>query len=441
VHCRTNARGDTTETTFTIHRDGFIAEPFVGFGGQMNPYLYCRPNWGDVTEQNVVDLERNVIALAPQLVRIFCLLHWWTPEGDPRIARGDPRMRESLIRTVRLAQRAGATVNLTLWYGPFPEPEKSARQFARVLYELIHEHELPAIRFVTLQNEVNGTDKISMEDYNTLYRAFDRELRSIGLRERIGIIGGDLVQRNQEEWFENLAEHQHDILNGYSVHMYWDYWDTAKLLRRVSEVPQIVQQLRPEGQKPIYIMEFGVRGHRAHPQIEPGEHEDGTPIADTVLQAMQVGWFMLEAINRGYLATVQWELYDAWYDRYMPFGTIAGATEAWRLKPAYHLLRLFTHTAGPGWRALAVEGSQPELVAAAMRGPEGQLTVYVLNRTDRPQEVSIAGLPEERPLYLHIWNQHGDGTTAAPIRTSRSNTVCTLAAPPVSLAALTNLIQ
>src|SRR4051795_825926 len=82
---RINAADEPTR--FTVHFDDVVARDFVGFGGQMNPYLYCRPNWtgspttrpaqGLVDEQNVAELERKVIELGPQHVRIFVQPEWW----------------------------------------------------------------------------------------------------------------------------------------------------------------------------------------------------------------------------------------------------------------------------------------------------------------------------------------------------------------------------
>ena len=108
----------------------------VGFGVQMNPYLYCAPNWGEVNERNVGDFERKVIDLAPQHVRVFFMQHWFDGRADD-ISMGDPRMAESFIRTCRLAQRAGASINVTHWRGPWPEPEKQMAAFAATLESLV----------------------------------------------------------------------------------------------------------------------------------------------------------------------------------------------------------------------------------------------------------------------------------------------------------------
>jgi hypothetical protein len=58
-----------------------------------------------------------------------------------------------------------------------------------------------------------------------------------------------------------------------------------------------------------------VRGYRADKRVEPGTFGDGKPIADLPLQANQLAWFTLEALDRGFVATVVWTMEDAWYDR------------------------------------------------------------------------------------------------------------------------------
>ncbi|MEO6434763.1 MAG: hypothetical protein ABIP55_03240, partial [Tepidisphaeraceae bacterium] len=274
----------------------------VGFGAEMNPYLYCSPNWGEVNEQNVKDLEQKVTDLSPQHVRIMFLQHWFDGRADG-VSKGDAKTADSFIRTCRLAQRAGATINVTNWNGPWDEPEKQMAAFARTLEELVKKHQLSAIKYITVQNEVNST-KIPMEKYNLLYRTLDAEVKRRGLRERIKIISGDLVGENQQAWFKNIGQNLAEVSDGYSIHVYWDYWDTAKLERRIGEVPGIVASLPAGQQRPLYVTEFGVRGRRMEPRVEPGLHDDGTPIGLKPLTAMQLAWFQMEALNRGYVATV-----------------------------------------------------------------------------------------------------------------------------------------
>ena len=428
----------TAPVTFTVHADEFVGPPLVGFGAQFNPYLYATPNFapdGDVNERNVADLERKLIALRPQHVRIFFALEWWDGKRDG-IAKDDRRIKASFLRTAQLAQRCGATINLTYWHGPWPQPEQQAARFADVVKELRTKHELTAIRFVTLQNEPN-LHNFDMGKLATIYRAFDARARRIGIRDDVQVIGGDLVHNGQEKWFAHLAEHQ-PFLDGYGVHVYWDYWDTAKLLRRVGEIPPIVAALPPRARKPLYVTEFGVRGKRDTPGNEPGLYEpDGRFITDVPLQGTQIAWFMMESINRGYVATVQWDAYTAWYDRYMNYGIVGGARDGWPLRPAYHVLRMFTHTTQPGWRAVRVEGVAEDVLVAATRGKGSEVTVYALNRSPNPRTIALAGLAAGTPVQRWDWNERGDGTSSEPVRISTAPGATMLNVPARGVACVT----
>ncbi|MEO6436810.1 MAG: hypothetical protein ABIP55_13760, partial [Tepidisphaeraceae bacterium] len=143
-------------------------------------------------------------------------------------------------------------------------------------------------------------------------------------------------------------------------------------------------------------------------------YEDGKPIADKPLNALQLAWFMMESLNHGYVAAVVWTMEDAWYDRLMPYGVIGRAKDGWPLKPSYHMLRLFTHTIPTGWRAMRVSGTSEQVIVSAARGArEEELTVLVLNRSEKPARVTISGVGAGggvgRSLTETIWNGRGDG--------------------------------
>jgi hypothetical protein len=424
---------------FTVHLDEFVGPPLVGFGAQFNPYLYATPNFepdGDVTARNVADLERKLLDLRPQHVRIFFATEWWDGQRDG-IARDDRRIKDSFLRTAKLAQQCGATINLTYWHGPWPNPQKQTAHFADIVKELREEHGLSAIKFITLQNEPNLHD-FDVDKLTAIYGGFDTAARKIGLRDEIKLIGGDLVQNNQQQWFADLAQRQ-PFLDGYGVHMYWDYWDTAKLQRRISEVPEIVADLPKPAHKPLYVTEFGVRGKRDQPKDEPGLYEpDGRHITEAPVQGMQIAWFMMEAIARGYSATVQWDAYEAWYDRYMQYGLIGGAKDGWPLRPAYHVLRTFTHTTRPGWRAVRVEGTADDALVVATRGPKSECAVYALNRGPQAREFTIAGLPPQATLHASVWNADGKGAAAQPYPMKLSGSF-TVSVPAGGLVALSTI--
>jgi hypothetical protein len=357
-----------------------------------------------VTNDNVKALEAKVIDLAPQHVRIFVHTSWWSPAADPQL-------KESVLRTIGLAQRAGATVNLTLWHGPYEKPAECSRAFADMVNDLIRNHQLTAIKYLTIQNEPNST-KVSLEKYNTLYRSLDQSLRDLHLRDKINIVGGDLLSEEQEMWFKDLQDNLADVCDGYSIHMYSDYWDDDHILKRLVIPRKIVDDMPPEKRRPMYIMEFGVRGHRQGNE-EPGRTPDGTTVYDTTIAGVQNAWVILEALNRGYVAMCQWEIYDAIYDRsLMPYGTIGDVTSGWKKKPTFWLTRLFTHSCAPGWRALRVGGNSRELIATAMLGRESEMTIYILNRREQAEPIHISGLPPGKAFRQQIWNKTGDGTNS-----------------------------
>ena len=135
-----------------------------------------------------------------------------------------------------------------------------------------------------------------------MYRALDRHLTAAGAREQIRFMGGDLVQTNQRAWFQYMATRLADLLDAYSVHIYWDYWDTAKFTRRLTEVQRIVAGLPASGRKPVFVSEYGVRGRAANVPA-PGTYADGRPLGQTRIAAFQHAWFLIAATQLGYVGT------------------------------------------------------------------------------------------------------------------------------------------
>jgi hypothetical protein len=61
--------------------------------------------------------------------------------------------------------------------------------------------------------------------YEAAYRALDPYIANI--RGQVRFMGGDLVRGpdvgppNQQQWFTYLATHMADILDAYSIHVFW----------------------------------------------------------------------------------------------------------------------------------------------------------------------------------------------------------------------------
>ncbi|MFL5944835.1 MAG: hypothetical protein ACJ74D_02300 [Gaiellaceae bacterium] len=391
-----------------------IVPEFAGYGGQFNHHVYSVLSKSvGVSDENVVDMENKMRALHPQFSRIF-----FTPQ-----AFTDPDKLQSFIRTVQFAQSTGTDINVT-WQGGTFQPQR----FADVLIDLVQRRGITHLRWVTLQNEPNRT-RMSMEAYEKQYRDLDPLIQSI--RGQVRYMGGDLVRGpdtglpNQDVWFQYLATHMSDLLDAYSIHVFWDYWDTAKLVARLTEVRAIVDALPEAGRKPVYVAEYGVRGLRTFdgaPQVDPGVWEDGTPMTQTNVSAFQQAWFDILAADLGFIGTSKWDLYYGKYDNGTQANYIIGGPQfGWPLYPLYNFLQLLTTTTKPGWQVVAVDSvPATSRLLAAFLGKSKQLTVVGLDTlgaqlnagTTTNSTYTIGGFKPSRPVNLLIWNANADGLIA-----------------------------
>jgi hypothetical protein len=433
---------NATKVEVTEHelvRSNVLLDALGGYGAQFNQHVYA-----SITPKppgSLPDLESKVIDLEPQLVRIF--FH--------EVQERDPDQLASFYKTVELAQETGATINITYHTAANAklDPDRYMRDFAVVLETLVKTKGFTNVGWVTIQNEVNTT-QVTPEQYNALYRELDDELVTRGLREQIRLMGGDLTENgpanvphpNHKFWWQYMAENMSDVLDAYSVHIYWNYWDLPRMEFRLRSVREIVDgPLVAGARKPLYVTEFGVRGIQNFPgklAIQPGYWADGTPLSRTNIAAFQHLWFDIASAQLGYSGTVKW---DAYWGRYTPgyretYNLIGPADEGWPLFPAYHALKLLFQTTARGWQVVRVDPwadddwklddagdpfDQPEKELAAYVGADGQddqLTVIgldshgrVLNAVsvDPPAQYSIGGLPPNTTLNLALWNVSGNG--------------------------------
>jgi hypothetical protein len=433
-------------TELELARSRLLLPSLGGYGAQFDQHVYAKLT--SPPPATLPDFEAKAKALEPQLVRIFF------NEVQERVADN----MQSFLETVQLAQEVGATINITYQTAANAKtrPDQFMAQFAAVLDDLVRGRGFTGVRWVTIQNEPNDT-LVTLEQYEALYRALDAQLVARGLRGQIGLMGGDLVEqgdaagqanKGQRAWFQYMAAEMNDVLDAYSVHIYWNYWDIARMEHRLRDVRQIVTDELPAGaRKPLYVTEFGVRGILNLPgqptAPQPGFWVDGTPLARTNIAAFQQLWFNVLAAQLGYEGTVKWDAYWGKYnvDYVASHYLIGPAAEGWPLFPAYHALRLLLQTTARGWQVLGVDpwasddwvdevDDEEEQEVTAYAGPDGQLTLIGLDTHARglnagSAEVvsySIGGLPPATGLSLALWNADATG------QTSLAGTVTTSAA-------------
>lgn len=414
-----NRRRATIEATEFQVTGSVITPSLAGYGGQFNHHVYAKLSRdAGVDDTNVLDMERKMRDLHPQFSRVF-----FTPQ-----AFTDPDKMQSFVRTVLLAQSTGTIINVTWQGGALTVANGNVQKFANVLIDLVRNRGVTRLRWLTLQNEPNRT-RIAPEQYEAQYRALDPYIQSI--RGQVKFMGGDLVRgpdsggSNQELWFQYMATHMADILDAYSIHVFWDYWDTQKLQDRLNEVRAIVSALPIAGQKPLYVAEYGVRGLRTFngaKTLDPGVWTDGTPITQTNVSAFQHEWFDILSARLGYMGTSKWDAYFGKYDTAdQAYWMIGPPQNSWPLYPMYHLMRMITTHVQRGWKVVDVpEMDGTTKLATAYVGAKDELVVVGLDTAGAQLNdasgggiaYTLGGLTRGAKLELFVWNGNGDGTAA-----------------------------
>jgi len=437
----------TATPEFRLALDQGLVSWFGGFGGQFNQHVFA-----DISgpPPGLPDLQTKVLTLGPRYVRVFFNNTEWT----------FPDRMASFIRTVQLANRAEATIEIAWQGGTFDFAMQNMPRLADVLADLLEHEGIVGPLWVSLYNEPNS-GALSLPHYEQTYRLLDAELRARGVRDRIHFMGGGILGttsalgQSQADWYWYMAKYMGDLLDAWAPHIYWDFWDTPKIERRLAEVRAIWASIPEQLRRPLYVTEFGVRGVRSFEgelTYEPGYAPDGTPLAVTTASAFQEAWFMLRALQLGYVATAKWDLYDATYDAgTQDYSAIGPGSDGWPLRPAYHLLHLLTLTTTPvGGSIVDVvpqAGADPAKLLTAYVSPASDITILGLDRNGAdisatpapPVPYSIGGLPPNRLFRLIFWNADGTGTNREiGYIASDPNGVIEFAAPLHAVFALTS---
>ena len=457
---------------FKLNKSSVLLKSFGGCGVQFNHHVFAQQTLAaGVPRASFDDLREKVLKLAPHFVRVFyndkndgVPFDQDAPQSVVNTHQSDVQKDRwaSFVDVVGLAQQVGATINIT-WQGgnakTKAQRETSMARFANVLERLVKQQHVTNLQWVTVANEPNTKPRsptrepaITRDGLVEMYRLLDKGLRERGLRRQIRLMGGDLLEGprtgpdrlmqndpfNQLIWFRHISKNLHDILDAYSVHIYWDYDDVPKITRRLDGVLRVVGHLQHP--KPVYITEFGTRGKGINKDrgVDPGDFEDKQlgvrqPICETTIVPFQHALFVIRAAQRGYVGMVKWDCFFGTYDatpppkgaqQYFAIGRPRPPhPQAWELHPMYFLLRLITATTARDWKVLSVTPTQAATAStklkhlAAFQGEGKDLTILGLhvggarlNKTSNTQvPYAIGGLPARTPFKLLLWNRAGGG--------------------------------
>jgi hypothetical protein len=448
-----NSRSRTIEVTeHELVRSNVLVQALGGYGAQFNNHVYA-PITPWPADTGYGDFEDKVKALEPQLVRIFYNDNW---DGNWDNTHPEwPQNYASLVEVARLAQEAGATIDISFQNlgSARTVPEPSMAKFADVLEDLVRVHGLTNIRWAEVGNEPNSpTGAVTLEQYDALYRALNAQLVARGLREQIHLMGGGLIEssgsRNHYVWMKWIAANMSDVVDAYAEHIYWWYDRPGRLEYRLRDTYNLMtKELPKEQQKPTYMMEFGMRGFNTcgtKPAFTNLYYLDAdcTEIWRTNISGFQQLWFNIESAQLGAAGTAKWDAYWGRYDKSSAnnqlYWTIGPPTEGSPLTPSYHSMALLFRTTAPGWQVIGVapwesndwtvpatgvtggetSNDQAEKELVGYSGTNGELTIVGLDThgrdlnaasTEPPASYSIGGLPANTAFNLALWNATGNG--------------------------------
>ncbi|HEY4290282.1 MAG TPA: hypothetical protein VGN00_24450 [Puia sp.] len=402
------AKPSNSPVEFLADLNTVVSANFAGFGTQYNQNVYSTFSATDgITPANIGQLETKVKALHSQYVRIFFDSKAWP--ADPNYSATTADFMSSFVSTVKLAQDAGATsINITYWH---TANASLMPAFAGVLNDLIVNHGLTAVNQVTIQNEVNST-AMTMDDYKACYTSLDQALKTLGIRNNIKFVGGDLVETNQQSWFSYMAANMSDLLSGYSSHIYWNDNDAAKPVTRLTGITSIVNGLG-SSVKPVYLTEYGVRGGTTAGAPDPGYLTGTTtPISQTVTSALENALFQVDGLNLGFAGFSRWDCYKAKYDGGAQYYSCIGSgTDGFPTYPLYYMTCLFTRSCQPGWSIVkTTQGNNASEAVAVLQDKTGQnRTVYAVNKSNGLYPFVIGGLPATTTFHVLAWNNDQQG--------------------------------
>ena len=148
-------------------------------------------------------------------------------------------------------------------------------------------------------------------------------------------------------------------------------------------------------------------------------------------------------LNHGFVCSgsLSWDAYDSIYDRkdMMHYGLIGWDRGDWRVRPYAQILKMLTHTSRAGWQTIKVDGSDDDVMAAAMRSRDGDFSMYAVNRSYETQLLRVSGW-DVKSVRAWIWNGDGKGVlTSVPMRPPTESGDIHVILPPQSVIAVSTL--
>ena len=149
-----------------------------------------------------------------------------------------------------------------------------------------------------------------------------------------------------------MARNMGDLLDAWSVHVYWDFWDADKIDQRLlREVRTIFAAIPAETTAPALhdrVRRARPRDLRGRAQLRAGLLAGRDADGRDHCRAFQQAWFNIRSAQLGYSGTVKWDVYPAKYDAgTQDHSSLGPGAEGWPARPVYRVLQLMRLTTEP----------------------------------------------------------------------------------------------
>lgn len=332
------------------------------------------------------------------------------------------------------------------WWEPYSD-QRFAEALAATTRYLVADRGYSCLKYVSLWNEPDLDCQWSKERFYGLYKLVSAELEKRGIRDRVRILGPEVVGTGQtaEQVAEDLLKHK-GLVETLAVH---DYGGGMEAPTEVtSQYPSICQcagyrnaidKLKSNGlgSVPVVITEVGAYGT-----------QERTGDRFNALGALGLGEYTLRCLNSGVGGMLRWQFNAS---RAAPCNQHA----AFEFRDGG-----IVPNPGPywGWAALSrwtVKGSNVmetdvfgakdanglgRVVATALRAPGGSTTILMVNTGREPKLAVVDGVRLTKGKWGHFYWAAGspDGLKAGSVHGRRS--ALTLTLPAESINVLTDCI-
>ncbi len=245
-------------------RLGASTGSFGGFGGQLNQNLYAKISG---PPPGLADVEAKVVG-ARAAARSDLLQHLGMDErGSPELVREDRapgRSRGSRHRH----DVAGKHFRVR------NEQHGPVRRRTRRCSSTTARSPVSGSRFSTSRTRPRERCPNTSGSTDSSTGSSGHEEFVIGSDSWAEISSGRPRATRRSEWFRYMARNMGDLLDAWSVHVYWDFWEPDKIDDRLLHEVRAIYSVIPEEQRrPLYVTEFGVRGigtFEGEENFEPG---------------------------------------------------------------------------------------------------------------------------------------------------------------------------